>query len=164
VRNLVIDFDLTVLWPLILFALVVLISSIRTFVSPSVGYWDAVEKGEDIDQWKRNQKQEVRDFLWFSAAALLILCAVMLMGDKWKLNLAYFAWKALEFVSAISFIIATGMAWHYAEKRERLKLVACLLAMLIAAASTEHFFHQATNSGHVVCPQCSSQDDEPDDR
>lgn len=160
-RNLVIDFDVIVLWPSIAFALIVLATSIRTYLSPSVGYWEAKERGEEhLDEWRRREKREVKDLLWLSGGVLLVLCAVMLTNDKWKMNFAYLVWKPLQLVSAVSLVIAALAAWHYAERRERLKLLACLLVMLLAAASTEHFFHQAINTRHVVCPHCGDDDDQ----
>ncbi len=158
-RKLVIDFDLIVLWPSIVFALIVFATALHKYVSPSAGYWEAIRNGEDIGEWRRNQKRQVRDLLWFSALAFLVLCAVMLMADRSKLFVAYLAWQALQFFSVISLIVASGMAWHFAWKQERLKLLICLLAMLIAAASTEHFFHQKINTGHIVCPHCGDDDD-----
>jgi hypothetical protein len=82
----------------------------------------------------------------------------MLMSDRWKANVESLVWKPLQFVSEVSFLIVTLMAWHYAAKRERLKLIACLLAMLMAVASAEHFFHQAANADHIVCPHCADED------
>lgn len=155
-RKLVLDFDLIVLWPSIAFALIVLATSLHTYLSPSAGYWEAIRNGEDIDEWRRNQKSQVKDMVWISAVALLIVVGIMLMSDRLKLGVAYLAWQVLTFASSIALIMAAGMAWHYAEKQERLKLLACLLAMLMAAASTEHFFHQEINTGHIVCPHCGT--------
>ena len=155
-RKLVIDFDLIVLWPSIVFALIVFATALHRYMSPSAGYWEAIRNGEDIGEWRRNQKRQVRDLLWLSAFAFLVLCAVMLMADRSKLFVAYLVWQALQFFSVISLIVAAGMAWHFAWKQERMKLLACLLAMLIAAASTAHFFHQAINSGHVICLHCDN--------
>jgi hypothetical protein len=98
-RTLVIDFDLIVLWPSIVFALIVFATSLYTYLSPSAGYWEAIGNGEDIGEWRRNQKRQVRDLLWVSFVFLLILSAVMLMRDRSKLDVAYLAWEALLFLS-----------------------------------------------------------------
>ncbi|HTU51005.1 MAG TPA: hypothetical protein VMF56_10440 [Acidobacteriaceae bacterium] len=158
-RKLVVDFDLIVLWPSIAFALIVFATSLHTYLSPSAGYSEVVKNGEDIGEWRRNQKRQVKDLLWFSAVALLILIAIMLMSNRSKLDVAYLTWEALQFLSIGALILASGMAWHYAEKQQRLKLLVCLLAMVIAAASVEHCFHEAVNTRHLVCPQCGSPDD-----
>lgn len=164
-RKLVIDFDLIFLWPSIVFALIVLLTSMRTYFWPSGYYWEYTEEGEEPIEGKRSRREEkwqARDLLWFSVVALLVLGAVMLMSDRWKTSVANEVWKSLELVSEISFVISALTAWHYAEKQERLKLVACLLAMWITAAGAEHFHHQAINTGHMICPHCTD-DDQPDD-
>ena len=95
-RKLVVDFDLIVLWPSIAFALIVFATSLRTYLSPSAGYWEAIRNGEDIAEWRRNQKSQVKDLLWISAVALLILVAIMLMSDTLKLGVAYLTWDVLR--------------------------------------------------------------------
>lgn len=86
-----------------------------------------------LESWRRYRRMETqpkapsKDLLWLSSVALLVLCAVMLMNDRSKLDVAYLACKALQFASAIALIMTAGMAWHYAEKQQRLKLLACLL-------------------------------------
>lgn len=161
-RKLVVDFDLIVLWPSIAFALIVFATSLRTYLSPSAGYWEAIRNGEDIAEWRRNQKSQVKDLLWISAVALLILVAIMLMSDTLKLGVAYLTWDVLEFLSVGALILAAIAAWGYAEKQQRLKLLACLLAMLMAAASAEHFFHQKHNATHAMCPHCNDENDSSD--
>lgn len=166
-RSLVIDFYLTVLFPLVIFALLVLWNSVRVYRWPSRRLYEhrPIEQGEELvalKQLRSEEKWQAKGLIWISGIALLLSCAVIPMGDHWKLNIAYFAWRALQFVGAISFIIAALMAWDYVEKQERLKLLACLLAMLMAAASTLHFFHQAINAEHVICPDCSDDDERPD--
>lgn len=164
-RNLVFDFEVTILWPLILVSIVVLWSSIRTYRWPSDEWWerpnlDEHEKYAEWEQRRREEKRKAQEVAWFSVAALVVTCAVMLFRDGWKTQVAYLAWKGLEFISFISFIITFFMAWHYARKVDRLRLGICMLAMLLAAASTEHFFHQTINAGHIACPHCSDHDED----
>lgn len=175
-RNLVIDFDVTILWPLILLALFVLGSSVRTYIKSSAdckasmerikGTFSTREEGEALLEWGRSRCKEQRDSKYFivvSASSLGVFCAAMLMADSWKVFIAYQLWFALSFVSTASFIVTIPMAWHYAKKSDWLKVGICLLAMLMTAASAEHFFHQRINAGHVVCPGCSDENDRPDD-
>lgn len=167
-RNLVIDFDVTVLLPLILFTLIVLWNSIRVYRWPSrrLHECDPIVEGKELTHWKQlrlKEKWRAKCFAWFSGVALLLLCAVLSLGDKWKLNIAYPTWQFLQVVGIVSFIIAALMAWGYVERQEHLKLVVCLSVMLLAAASTLHFFHQTINSRHVIWPHSSEDNsDEPD--
>jgi uncharacterized membrane protein YidH (DUF202 family) len=113
-------------------------------------------------EWKyrrQEEKRQAKDIAWVSAITLIVLIAVMLTSDRWKLDAASLAWENLKYVSFLVFIIMIPVTWDCAKKRERLKLVACLLAMLMAAASTEHFIHQEINTKHVICPHCSDDDD-----
>jgi len=176
VRNLVIDFDLTIIWPLILLALFFLVNSVFMYIKSSAdckaamrrikGTFSTREEGEEFLEWGRSRCGEQRDYKYFivvSASALGVLCAAMLMADSWKVFIAYQLWFALSFVSTVSFIVTIPTAWHYAKKSEWLKAGICLLAMLMAAACAEHFFHQRINAGHVVCPGCSDENDRPDE-
>ena len=95
-----------------------------------------------------------------SAIVLVVLCAVMWMGDKWKAEIAQQVWQCLAFIGSGAFVFTIVVACYYARKVELLKLGACLLMMLLIAASLEHFFHQTANARHVVCPHCSSDDDD----
>ncbi len=54
-RKLVFDFDVTILWPLILVALIVLWSSIRTYRRPSDEWWErpGLEEHEKYAAWER---------------------------------------------------------------------------------------------------------------
>lgn len=170
------DFDLTILCPLILFASVVLLISVRAYF-PSrkdckaaaeriKGEFRTKEEGEELLEWGRGRCKEMReakDFIWLSGIALLILCPIMLMADSWKVFTAYWLWSALSVASTVSFIVTIPVAWHYAKKSDWLRFGVCLLVMLMAAASTEHFFHQKINARHVTCPHCSDDDDQRDD-
>jgi ABC-type uncharacterized transport system permease subunit len=97
-----------------------------------------------------------------SGLAFAALCAAMLMPDTWKAVAGYLLWTALLFASFVSFIIAISMAWHYAKKSDRMRFGICLLVMLLAAASAEHFFHQRMNAQHINCPHCGDDDERTD--
>ena len=63
-----IDFNLTVLWPLTLFALIVLFNSIRGFLSSRTDYraarerlkgtFETREEGEELLEWGRTRREE----------------------------------------------------------------------------------------------------------
>ena len=192
-RKIVIDFEFTVLWPLILFVLIVLWNSIRTYLRPSAEreYWlpsenrghefaenDAQQKVNDARwhlrdaewelgelEWKQRrheEKRKAKNLAWVSAIVLAVLCTVMSLGDKWKAPISEPAWDAVGFISALAFIITIPVAWDYARKLDWLRLAACLLTMLITAASYEHSLHQSMNAHHANCPRCTD-DDQPDD-
>ena len=127
-RNLVIDFYLTVLFPLMLFVLVLLWNSIRSYLKLRID----------------------REFIWLSGTALFVLCAFMFMPDRWKIFIAYLLWSGLWIVGAASFMVAIPMAWYFGKKKELLRLGICLLVLLMAAASTEHFYHQRVNAWHIL--------------
>jgi len=137
------------------------------------GAFDTKEEGEkwlESGRKHHNEKQQARNIALSSLTALLLLSSMMLISDRWKLHIAYHVWGALYFFGIITFITAIGMACHYArnplEKWQGivgLKLWVCLLVMLLAAASTEHFFHQKMNVRHIGCPTCSDDDDSSDD-
>ena len=175
-RSVATDFDMTVLWPLIAVALTLLWYSARTYLSAikssqhvekyylnqirSSGSVDA-DSLETIDKHRRGRM--VSGYrLTGSIIALSLVSGVMLMGDPWKLRIAYLVWTALLFISLISFLAAVGMAWHYAKESDWPKLGACLLAILLSAASAEHFFHQQMNARHATCPHCDDAE-RPDD-
>ena len=194
-HKVVTDFEFTVLWPCIVFAIAVLLASILTYLQPSEErqYWrpseerghyefaenDAQRKVNDARwhlrdaewelrefEWKYLRSQERRkakDFIWVSAITLVLLCVVMLIGDKWKADISELAWKALMYVSALSFFITIPVAWSYARQLKWLRLGACLLVLLVSAAGCEHCLHQSMNAHHATCPHCSDDDDEPDD-
>jgi hypothetical protein len=179
VRKLVLDFDLTVLGPLILFALIVLSSSLRAYFSAkaycksakrrlSEPFTEPFSTEEDrkalLEQHgiRQQEKWNAKGLIWFSIGALVILCAAMLAVDSWKMLIAHMVWYLLSYVSGVAFIIAAVAAWHYAKKPDWIMLGICFLGMLMAAASAEHFFHQRINAWHVVCPECGS-DDRSDD-
>ncbi len=87
----------------------------------------------------------------------------MLTPDGFKVFVAEGLWDILYIISAVSFVVSIPAAWHYAKESNWLKFGICLLVMLMAAASTEHFVHQKINAGNVNCPHCSDDDDRPDD-
>lgn len=174
-RKLVADFDWTVLGPLILLALIVLSSSLRTYFSARAYCKSAKRRlaepfSDDEDrkalleqrgirqQEKWNSERPIR----FSLGALVILCAAMLTVDSWKMVIAYPVWDLLSYISGVAFIVAAVAAWHYAKKPNLVNIVKlgiCFLVMLMAAASAEHFFHQKINARHITCPECRDDDD-----
>jgi|SRR5271155_1110769 len=175
-RSVTTDFDLTVLWPLIAVALVLLWQSARTYLS-------AIKSSRHVEKYYLNQirssgavdansletineyrhKRSISGYrLTGSIVAVSLLSGVMLVGDVWKLRIAYLAWSGLVFISLIAFLVTFGMAWYFAKEFDWLKLGVCLLGMLLSAASAEHFFHQQINSRHAACPHCDDNDD--DDR
>lgn len=170
-RRLALDFDLTVLWPLILFAFILVWRSIRAYLSASRDYnfslkriertFDSREAEDEYLEWasKRcSDRQKNKKFVWLSAIVLLVLCVLMAATDTWKVNVAYEAWNGLWFAGAISFIAAVYMAWRFAEERSWWKFGVCLLAVLMAAAATEHFFHQTINARRATCHHCDDDD------
>jgi hypothetical protein len=176
VRNLVLDFNLTVLLPLILVVLGVLWNLVRTYVEARSTYkttlkrierpFDTREEEDEFLEWgsKRcTEWRKARNCLWFPSVVLIALCALLWMPGVFTVSIAEGLWSILWFASVISFIVAIPMAWHYAKEFDWLKFGICLLAMLMLAASAEHFFHQKINARHVICPHCSDDDDRPDD-
>lgn len=176
-RKLVIDFDLTVLFPLILVALGVLWNSVRRYWESRSDCkaalrriekpFDTREEGEEFFEWGSKRCAEWREdkkSLWFPSIALIALCALMFMPDGFKVFVAEGFWSIAWMVSGLCFIVCIPMAWHYAKELEWLKFGICLLAMLMAAASAEHLVHQKFNAHHVNCPHCGDDDDDqPDD-
>lgn len=175
-RNLVIDFDLTVLAPLILIAVGVLWNSVRTYLESRSDYkaslkrielpFNSREEEEEFLEWgsKRcTEWRKDRKFLWFPSIALVVLCALLWMPDGFTVFVAEGLWSILWLVCAVGFIISIPMAWHYAKESDWWKFVICLLVALMLAASAEHFFHQKINARDLNCPHCSDDDDRPDD-
>ncbi|MDR3797023.1 MAG: hypothetical protein P4K93_02650 [Terracidiphilus sp.] len=176
-RSLVIDFDLAVLLPLILLASGVLWNSVRRCLDSRSDCkaaliriekpFDTREEGEEFLEWGSKRCAEWHDakrFIWFPSIALVLLCALMLTPGVFKVEIAEGLWYLLCLVSVVSFVICIPMAWHYAKELDWLKFGICLLAMLMLAASAEHFMHQKINARHVNCPHCGDDDDDqPDD-
>ncbi len=165
-RKLVLDFDVTILLPLLLFVLIVLWNTIQAYRWPTEKLLDRrppleAEERADWDRERLEEKRKAKGFIWVSAVLLVLLCGVWLIGDRWKLSFAYQTWWLLRFISVFAFLFSAACAWHYARRQELLKLIACLLAMLFIVASAEHFFHQTDNSGRIACPGCD--DYQPDD-
>lgn len=149
-RSLVIDFEWTVLGPAILFGLVVLASFVYEYRSA---------KGNGNHQ----QAYIIRNLMTFMVVGLLVLSSGFLVPDRFKMFFAYQIWGLLGVVSGLSVFIATVLAWYFAKKYELLKVAACLLSVLMGAASTEHCYHQRINSQHVVCPDCNDDDERPNE-
>jgi hypothetical protein len=158
VRILVVDFEFTVLWPLLIAAGIVLWNSIQAYRYPT----PELESEERTAEWDQRWQDEIRKsrgMVWFSSALLLVVVAVLLTNDIWKANIADQAWHLLELASFFAFLISVGMVWHYASTVNRPRLILSVVLMLLTAASTEHLSHQATNSRHIVCPDCTHHDD-----
>lgn len=161
-RKIVFDFDLTVLWPLILLFLVGLGRSIRTYISSKadckacaevLGMSLGAQEREEILERKRTSQQQnwvSKDLIRASAIALGACSGAVFMPDNWKILAAYFSWYFLSFASAALFIFAIVLAWDYAKKSDVVKFLICILVMLIAAASAEHFYHQKINADYVT--------------
>jgi peptidoglycan/LPS O-acetylase OafA/YrhL len=164
-RSLAVDFDLTILAPFLLWLLITLWNSIQAYRWPTEKLLDRRPPLEAEERaawdWERlDEKRKARILIWFSAIALTMVCGAWLMNDRWKLFVGYQAWWILHFIGFFAFLFSAACAWNYARRQERLKLIACLLAMLFIAASTEHFFHQTSNSGRTACPGCDGQTDD----
>lgn len=169
-RKIVLDFDLTILAPLILASLVWLWKSVRTHYSSKADYractelltldLDTKEIEETLER-KRKRQDEIwksKDLIRFSAVALVVLCTALFMPDGWKAVAAYGLWYMLSVASVFAVIFAILAAWDYAMKPDYLKFLIWVLAILMAAASAEHFYHQKINARHVTCPECSGDD------
>jgi hypothetical protein len=146
VRKIVLDFDLTVLWPLVVFALITLWNSIRAYraLPPH-----------------RKEKWNAQRLIWISAGVVVAACGLLLSPDGWEAVAAYSVWSILSLISGVLFLISIVAAWHYAKRLEWFRLLVCVLVMLMIVAGAEHFFHQKINANHVICPRCS--DDESGD-
>ena len=162
-RNLVIDFELTVLWPLLAFALIVLLNSVLAYHSPGLDQYFGEKSPEELRQQKEERKWRAKFLAWLSGFLVLILSTVLMVRDPIKLYVASQVWPVLQIISVLTFFITIPAAWIYARSSDRLKLAICLLVLLFTAASTEHFFHQTINARHAICPHCSDDDDRPDD-
>jgi hypothetical protein len=175
-HKIAIDFDLTVLLPLILVASGVLWNSVRRCLDSRSDCkaalirikkpFDTREEGEEFLEWGTKRCAEWREakrVIWFPPIALALLCGSMLMPDGFKTSVGEGLWYILCRVGMVCFIVCIPMAWHYAKEFDWLKFAICLLAMLMLAGSAEHFFYQNINARHVNCPHCSDDDDQPDD-
>jgi hypothetical protein len=143
VRKIVFDFDLTVLWPLILFALITLWHSIRLYREFPAS---------------RKEKWFAQRLIVISAGALLAACALLAVPDGWVAVAAYSAWSILSLVSGALFLISIAVAWHYAKRLEWFKLAVCVLVALMIVAGAEHFYHQKINANHAICSNCGSDE------
>lgn len=175
-RKLAIDFDLTVLFPLMLVALGVFWNSFRRYWESRSYYraslkriekpFDSREEEDEFIEWgsyRCTEWRKDRRSLRFPSIALIVLCVLMFMPNGFKVLAGEGIWYILSLASAVSFIICIPMAWHYAKELDWLKLGMCLLAMLMAAASAEHFIHQKDNAHHAICPHCGDYDDDQSD-
>lgn len=133
-RKIILDFDLTILWPLILFSLITLWHSIRAFrqLPPS-----------------RKEKWNAQRLIGISAAVIVTAGALLFVPDGWKAVAAYLAWNVLSLVSGVLFLISLIAAWDYAKNLEWFKLLICVLVALMIVAGAEHILHQRINSGHA---------------
>lgn len=137
-RNVLFDFNLTVLAPLSGVALVSLVNSIRSWLS---------------------NRRHGKLFTLLSAGSLLLFIGFIFLSERIQLNIAWGIWRTLYFASFISFLCACGMAWHYADEQEWLNFAVCILALLLTSASALHFIHQQWNVQHVLCPHCGDDTD-----
>jgi hypothetical protein len=144
VRKIALDFDLTVLLPLALFALIALWNSIRAYreFPPH-----------------RKEKWNAQRLVWLSSGVMVAICVLLFAPDDWKSVVAYLTWDALWFSSGVLFLISVAAAWHYAKRFEWFKLGICVLVGLIIMAGAEHFFHQKINANRINCPHCSDDDE-----
>jgi hypothetical protein len=167
-RTLAFDFDFTILAPLIVFLLITLWNSIQAYRWPTEELHERrpfLEQTKEYADWeweRQEEKRKAKTLIWVSAIGLVLVCGAWPISDKWKVFLAHQAWSGLQIISILAFFFATWMAWGYARRQKRLQLIVCLLAMLVTAASSEHFSHQTINTGRIVCPHCGN-DDQPDD-
>ena len=134
-RKIVFDFDLTILWPLIIFAIMTLWHSVRAYRSLPPN---------------RKEKWNARRVIWLSSVVLVAVCGLMLAPDEWKTVAAYLIWDLLSFIAPLSFVITLVAAWDYAKRMEWFRLGVCVILMLMIAASIEHFYHQKINADHVT--------------
>lgn len=137
------------------------------YIRPTDELWDQrpYVDGPGWTDWQRERAEEKRKAaisIWGSAVGLLISGGIWFLRDGWKVNFALQVWGSLEIIGFISFVIVAGLAWQYARHQHRLKLIGCLLAMVLIAASSEHFYDQAMNSGRFACPHCRDQDQQDD--
>lgn len=168
-RKIIIDFYLTVLLPLFGIGVVSLWNSIRLyrsanrFISRAPKYLEEhpeqntpqfAEERKD----EENRKRLAKRLIQISAGGVLALLALVLVGDGIKLEVIGLIWFLLRLISFVSFLVSFGMSWHYARKRQWIPFTLTVLAILLAAASTEHFIHQTINTERINCPDCS--DDE----
>lgn len=140
-RKIVLDFELTIVWPLILFALIALWNSIRAYRKFPP---------------ERKEKWNARRVIWLSCAALVVLFCLLFIPDEWKAVAAYQFWSVLWFINAVSVLIGIAVGWHYARKANWFHLGLCVLLVLMMLASLEHVFHQSINARHLMCPDCAN--------
>jgi len=174
-RNLVLDFEFTVLGPLMMLVLGSLWHASRQHlaakralrnVEPTIinqAQSGSLDVGlvEILNQNQRAKWQSA-DWLQYSICALVFLVVAMGIPDPWKLRTAYLAWKVLWLASTASLIAAIPSAWHYAKKADWPKVGLCLLITVLAATSAKHFFYQSINADHAICPHC--KDDSGEDK
>jgi len=175
-RSLVRDFDLTILWPLIAISAIAIVQFARAYITKRSAFRHIERNFErevragavgvdtlDLRDEVRRSKSRIGYILLASSVVLCALVCVLLMGDIWKLHVAYRMWNLLWIVSSISVVVALVMAWLCAKESNWSGLGICLLAILMAVASAEHFFHQTVNSGRITCPRCSDDDTDNSD-
>jgi len=139
-RKIILDFYFTVLLPLSVVALVSIVNSIRYYRESS---------------WQRSKV-----FILLSAGALLAFIAFMFIRDSIKLQIILGFWYFLGLSSILWLIYACGMAWKYADECRWLNFFLCVMSIVLALASAEHFLHQDANTRHAICPACGDSDND----
>jgi hypothetical protein len=170
-RKVMIDFYLTVLVPLLAVTIVSLWNSIRFYLSAKHQLSSAeneiktqIAKGEvqvETAEWREsqiNRKDLAKQLMRISFAGAFVLVGFPFLSDAIKLNVMTGAWLILSVIGFLSFLYASIMAWICAQKRQWLNFFLAVCALLITAASTEHFFHQQLNAKQIMCPHCDEND------
>ena len=175
-QKVVTDFDLTVLWPLIIFTSFLLWHSIQRRIAAGRSnriverdFERQIRLGavgeEAIEERYQSRRSKViaGRILWAVAIVFVALIAVLPASGKLKLEIGYRVWELLALAGLITLLVTVWVAWQCARDADVDKLALCLLIILLAAASTVHFFHQEINALRFVCrPHCNVDDD--DDR
>jgi len=171
-RSLVFDFDLSILWPLILLSLIVFGNSIHVYAVAKEDCKRSVkrlsetgfatkEAGEEYLEWARGRVKDRRksvEFVRYSALTLMISITAMLAPDRWKVELMYWVSSGLGYFSAAMCFSGLAFAWHYARKLDWLRVGICLAVVVVALGSAEHFIHQEMNARRITCPHCTDDD------
>lgn len=125
-RTLAVDFEFSVLGPLLLWLLIALVTSVRGYIwTDHVLYEHSHPDDAPISEWERHKfKQKARNSTLGSAIGLLLLvCAIWLTGDEWKVDVAFQLWSALRILSALSLFFVLAMAWYFGERQQWWKLL-----------------------------------------
>jgi branched-subunit amino acid transport protein len=110
-----------------------------------------------IQAYRGSDKGEGNLFLLFAAFPLALLLVFFFISGSHKVGLGLCFYQLMEFVSPVAFVYACVWAFGVVNEHEQslpsfkpFKIVACVLAMLIATGSTLHFMHQTANAKHVL--------------